>query len=136
MSEESKKKEIEIKIGKGSRHDAAEIAEVLSVVSEKIPALVKGLVGSVFSPEAGASMGKAAAAYYKELKAGGLPDDVAIRMTQDYVSTFTKIGDLFRDRKISLGEPDKGATAVGIAADEEIRKAVLEKIKKKLESED
>lgn len=127
MSEDTKKK-IEIKIGKDSTHDAQEIAELLGVVSEKIPALIKGLVGSVFSPDAASSMGKAAATYYKELKAGGLPDEVAVKMTQDYVGTFTKMGDLFK----GLGEREKKGEDV----DQEIRKAILEKVKRKLESED
>ena len=41
-------------------------------------------------------MGKAAATYYQELKAGGIPDEVAIKMTQDYVNTFSKISDFMK----------------------------------------
>lgn len=126
MSEEEKKK-VEIKIGRGS-HDAEEVAEILGVVSEKIPALIKGLMQSVFSPDAATNMGKAAAEYYKQLKAGGIPDDVAVVMTQDYVGTFTKMGDLFK----SMGQ----RAGKGEDVDQEIKKAILEKVKRKLESED
>ncbi len=76
--------------------DADEVREILSVVSDKVPALVKGLVTSVFSEDAAKGMGKAAAAYYQELKAGGMPDSVAIQMTKEYIGTFTRFSELFR----------------------------------------
>jgi hypothetical protein len=53
-------------------------------------------LASVFSEEAGRNMGKAAAAYYKELKNGGMPEQVAVKMTEDYMRTFTSIGDMLR----------------------------------------
>ena len=77
--------------------EAQEVKEILSVVSSEVPALIKGLIASVFSEEAGRNMGKGAAAYYKSLKEGGLPDDVAVKMTQDYVQTFTSFGEVFRN---------------------------------------
>lgn len=77
--------------------EAQEVKELLSVVSSEVPALIKGLIASVFSEEAGRSMGKGAAAYYKSLKEGGLPEDVAAKMTQDYVRTFTSFGEVFRN---------------------------------------
>jgi hypothetical protein len=82
---------------KRHKHESPEdIAEILSVVSDKVPSLIKGLVGAVFSEESARNMAKAAATYYKELKAGGFPDDLALKMTQDYVSVFTKIGDVIK----------------------------------------
>ena len=91
---------------KRHRHDSPEeVAEILSVVSDKVPGLIKGLLNAVFSEDTARNMAKAAATYYKELKDGGLPDDVALRMTQDYVSLFTKIGDIVKDaRKYDHGE--------------------------------
>ena len=77
--------------------EAQEVKEILSVVSSEVPALIKGLIASVFSEEAGRNMGKGAAAYYKSLKEGGLPDDVAVKMTQDYVQTFTSFGEVFKN---------------------------------------
>jgi hypothetical protein len=58
--------------------------------------MIKNILASVFSEEAGRNMGKAAAAYYKELKQGGLPEQVAVRLTEDYMRTFTSIGDMLR----------------------------------------
>ena len=81
----------------GKKHEKPEdIAEILSVVSDKVPALIKGIVSAVFSEESAKSMAKAAAAYYKELKAGGFPDDLALKMTQDYVGVFTKITEVIK----------------------------------------
>jgi hypothetical protein len=81
---------------KHTKREAQEVKEILGVVSTEIPALIKGLLSSVFSEEAGTSMGKAAAAYYKQLKEGGLPEAVAVKLTEDYMRTFTSLGDMLR----------------------------------------
>jgi hypothetical protein len=92
----------------GRKHERPEdIAEILSVVSDKVPGLIKGLVGAVFSEDSARNMAKAAAVYYKELKEGGIPDDVAMKMTQDYVSIFTKIGDVIKTARESRGVADE-----------------------------
>jgi len=70
--------------------------EIISVVSTEIPGLIKNIMSSVFSEEAGRNMGKAAAAYYKELKNGGLPDQVCVKLTEEYMRTFTSIGDMLK----------------------------------------
>lgn len=85
---------------KKEKTDPEEVREILNVVSTEIPALIKGIVGSVFSEEAGRSMGKAAGAFYKELKESGMPNEVALKMTRDYMSTFTSLGDLLRNANI------------------------------------
>jgi hypothetical protein len=72
------------------------IKEILSVVSSEVPGMIKSILSSVFSEEAGRNMGKAAAAYYKELKGGGLPEPVAVKMTEEYMRTFTSIGDMLK----------------------------------------
>jgi hypothetical protein len=76
--------------------DPENVKEILGVVSSEIPAMIKSILSSVFSEEAGRNMGKAAAAYYKELKAGGLPEQVAVKMTEEYMRTFTSLGDMLR----------------------------------------
>ena len=73
------------------------VKEILGVVSTEIPALIKSILSTVFSEEAGRNMGKAAAAYYKELKNGGLPEEVAVKLTQEYMRTFTSLGDMLRN---------------------------------------
>jgi hypothetical protein len=75
-----------------SESDAEELAQILATVSTQIPNLVRGLISSVFSEEAGRNLGRAAANYYRELKEGGIPDEEALKMTRDYVAMLTEIG--------------------------------------------
>lgn len=108
---------------KRHKHDSPEeVAEMLSVVSDKIPGIIKGLVNAVFSEESARGMAKAAATYYKELKAGGFPDDIALRMTQEYVGVFTKIGDVIKAARESEHNDD-------------VKEAVRQKIKRELEKD-
>jgi hypothetical protein len=108
------------------RVEPENIKELLGVVSSEVPTLIKNILASVFSEEAGRSMGKAAAAYYKELKNGGLPEPVAVKLTEDYMRTFTSIGDLLR----SHGKTDwHGESGEDIG--EEIKKRVMEKMEKR-----
>ncbi len=71
--------------------DPQTIETLLTLAIDKLPELVKGLVGSVFSEDTGRAMGKAAAAFYRELKTGGVPDASALEMTRDYVRTFANL---------------------------------------------
>jgi len=103
--------------------DAEEVSEILGVVSEKIPALIKGVISSVFSEEAAREMGRAAAGYYSELKRGGIPDEDALKMTRDYVGMLTNISEILKGVR-----PGKGGE-IG----EEIKKQILEKTKEREE---
>jgi hypothetical protein len=101
--------------GKHARREPEEIKEILSAVSNQVPTLIKSVLASVFSEEAGRNMGKAAAAYYKELKDGGMPEQAAVKMTEDYMRTFTSLGEMLKG---SIGGGSRG-TDVG----EEISRA-------------
>ena len=106
--------------------DAKNVKEIMGVVSSEVPAMIKSILASVFSEEAGRSMGKAAAAYYKELKEGGLPEQVAVKMTEEYMRTFTSIGEMLRSGgKGKWGERD-----------EDIGEQIKKKIHEKLESKE
>ncbi len=109
---------------KSPKEEAEEVKEILSVVSTEVPALIKNIIASVFSEEAGRSMGKAAAAFYKELKDSGMPNELALKMTEDYMKMFTGFGDLFRQ----IGK--KGSFSPEMK--KEIQKKVEEKIAEKL----
>ena len=65
-------------------NDTSELKEVLDVVSEKVPQLIKDVMGSVFSKEAGQGSGAAVGSYYKELVDAGIPQEVAVDMAKDY----------------------------------------------------
>jgi len=84
--------------------EAEEVREILGVVSTQIPALIRGVVGAVFSEEAGRDMGRAAGAFYKELRESGMPEDVAVKMTQNYIGVFTSLGDMLKQAVSGKGK--------------------------------
>ena len=104
---------------KRGMEDAEEVKAILGVVSKEVPALIKGIIGSVFSEDAGREMGKAAGAFYKELKESGMPDEIAVRMTENYISVFTSLGDIMK--KLDVGKKSSF----------EMEKEIKRKIKKK-----
>lgn len=115
-----------VKEGKNLEMEAEHVKEILGVVSTEIPALIKSILSSVFSEEAGRNMGKAAAAYYKELRNGGLPEQVAVKMTEDYMRTFTSLGDMLRSVGRGRGS---GKGHIG----EEIERKIHERLERKRE---
>jgi hypothetical protein len=124
MSEEKEKR-------KEKMEDAEELREVLGVVSKEVPTLIKSIIASVFSEEAGRDMGKAAAAFYKELKDAGMPEETAVRMTESYVSVFTSLGDVMK-KAVSGEHKAKGEDVIG----EEISRKIKEKLAEKHREED
>ena len=119
MSEKSEKK-------RTAAEEAEEVRQILAAVSTEVPALIKSIIASVFSEEAGRNMGKAAAAFYKELKDGGMPENVAVKMTEDYIGVFTSLGDMLK----RVGE--KGKVVVATEGGKEIGKEIEKRIKEKL----
>ena len=113
--------------GKHEEVDPESIKEILGVVSSEIPAMIKSILSSVFSEEAGRNMGKAAAAYYKELKDGGLPEQVAVKMTEEYMRTFTSIGEMLRSA---------GKGGWGPHGGDEIGKHIEKSIRSKMREEE
>jgi len=105
---------------KSKWEEAEEVEAILGVVSKEVPALIKGIIGSIFSEEAGRDMGKAAGAFYKELKESGMPDETAVKMTENYISVFTSLGDVMK--KFNIGEKSSS----------DIEKEIERKLKKKL----
>ncbi len=116
---------------KHGKMGSEELKEVLGVVSSEVPSMIKSILASVFSEEAGKSMGKAAAAYYKELKNGGLPEQVAVKMTEDYMKTFTSLGDMLRSSGRGRGSHDEGDD-IG----KEIEKKIHEKLKERMHEDE
>jgi len=125
MSEEKEKRK-----EKEEKEDVEELREVLGVVSKEVPALIKGIIASVFSEEAGRDMGKAAAAFYKELKEAGMPEETAVKMTENYISVFTSISDVMK--KAVSGEHKAKGEDIG----EEISRKIKEKLAEKHREEE
>ena len=67
--------------------DPEKIKEILDVVSEKIPGLLKELSGLLYSPQSAKQYAEAAATFYKELKKAGMTDEQAYELTSQYLST-------------------------------------------------
>jgi len=124
MSEEPEKKK--------AKMNAEDVKQILGVVSTEVPGLIKSIIASVFSEEAGRSMGKAAAAFYKELKDGGMPDAVAVKMTEDYISVFTSLGDIMK----KTGGGGKIQLGVGEAVDKQIERRVKQRLAERRSEED
>jgi hypothetical protein len=128
MSERPEKKKTGIE-------EAEEIKQILGVVSTEVPGLIKSIIASVFSEEAGRSMGKAAAAFYKELKEGGMPDAVAVKMTEDYISVFTSLSDIMKKAgaggklKFDIGKGEHGEHE---ETTEAVEKEIERRVKQKL----
>ena len=122
MEDAEEVKEILEVVSKRGMENPEEIKEILEVVSKEVPGLIKGIVGSVFSEESGRDMGKAAGAFYKELKESGMPDEIAVRMTENYLGVFTSLGDIMK--KFDFGKGGKSRS--------EVEKEIERKLKEKL----
>lgn len=64
--------------------DLQEVSEMLEVLGEKVPKLVKEVIGSIYAPSTAADMGRAVGIYYKELVENGIPREDALQMARDY----------------------------------------------------
>ena len=74
--------------------DADKIKEILDVVSDKVPGLLKELAGVLYGPDQAKKFGVAVATFYKELKDAGMTDEQAFELTRQYMSTLN-IGGMF-----------------------------------------
>ena len=79
--------------------EVKKVGDILTVVSDQVPALISGVIGALFSESTGRDMGKAVAAFYSELKQSELPDEVAIEMTKDYFKSLTNLGQHLKNIK-------------------------------------
>jgi TorA maturation chaperone TorD len=77
--------------------NAAEVAEIFETISSKIPEMINGVLGSLFSVEAASNMGKAVAEFRKSLIEGGIPEAEAMEMTRDYLGTLTSWSKMMRE---------------------------------------
>jgi hypothetical protein len=77
-----------------------DIAYILDTVSDKVPSMIKGIIGAFFSPEAAKDMAKSVAEFRKTLIEGGIPEDEAMQMTREYMQTVTNWKGMMNDAKI------------------------------------
>ena len=77
--------------------DPEKIKEILNIVSEKIPGLLRELSGLLYGTESAKNYAQAAALFYKELRNAGMTEEQAFELTTQYMST------------LNLGNMMKGA---------------------------
>jgi len=113
--------------------DAEEVAEILEVVSEKIPALLNSLTDVLYGKDQAMKYAQAVAGFYKALKESGMTDDQAFALTEAYMSSLNlpaMIGDAMggkKKMKVKVGDEND----IGTEIEAEIKK----KIKKEFEDE-
>lgn len=66
-------------------NDIDDLKEVLGVVTDKVPGILRGLRNVLYSKDAAESMADAVATFYKKLVDGGIPKDQAMEMTKGYM---------------------------------------------------
>lgn len=67
--------------------DPEKIKEIIDVISEKIPGLLKQLSEFLYGAQSAKQYAEAAAIFYKELKNAGMTEQQAFELTQQYMST-------------------------------------------------
>lgn len=97
MTEERKKGEVE------------ELREVLDVVSDRIPGLLRGLRDVLYSKDAAENMADAVATFYKKLVEAGIPKEDALDMARGYLINLRDI----------LGQKGLGGIHLGEDSDAE-----------------
>lgn len=77
-----------------------DIREVLSVVSDMVPNLLKELRGILYSKEAAENMADAVGIFYRKLVEAGIPREDALEMTRGYM---INLRDLLRGNGVTVG---------------------------------
>jgi len=67
--------------------DPEKIKEILEVVSETVPGLLRELSEILYSPKSAAQYAESAATFYKKLKEAGMSEEQAYELTKQYLST-------------------------------------------------
>lgn len=97
------------------KSDAGEVREILDAVGEKVPKLIKELMGSLYSREAGTNMGQSVGAFYKELVDAGIPAKDALEMSKSYLFS---LKDVMKQGNPMQGSWNGGAGDAPVKGDE------------------
>jgi len=137
--------------------DPERIKEILNVVSDQVPDLLRKLSDVIYGPDQAKKFGRAAAVFYKELKSSGMSEQAIFELTRDYLATLN-VGNVFgklakehehehehehihkREHYKEQYEHDEDADNVydpilEEELDEELKNHVRKRIKKRLEKE-
>ena len=79
---------------------AEELREILGIVSDKVPSLLRGLRDVLYSPEAAENMAGAVATFYTKLVEAGIPKEEAMDMAKGYM---INLRELMGSKGINIG---------------------------------
>lgn len=85
MTEDFKDIEDMMDVGMGG------MEEMMDIVGKKAPEIIKNIMKTIYSEEAGTQIGKGVAALYKELIAAGIDKKEAIEMAKDYLNAIKEM---------------------------------------------
>ena len=89
--------------------DMDDLKEVLSVVTDKVPGLLRGLRNVLYSKDAAENMADAVATFYTKLVDAGIPKDQAMDMTKGYMINLRDIFGGEDGFKVNITKPsDRG----------------------------
>ncbi|HDJ27088.1 MAG TPA: hypothetical protein ENF35_02085 [Aciduliprofundum sp.] len=90
--------------------DIEELERVLTVVEEKVPKLLREIVDAVSSPERARKMGEAIAEFYKKLKESGMSDEMAEKLTLEFLKANSVMGSIGKLLSGEWGRGPKGGS--------------------------
>ncbi|NHJ46701.1 MAG: hypothetical protein FK733_02825 [Asgard group archaeon] len=107
MSDKKDKKKTEINIGGKERDEipVEDIKDILTVVNEQLPILIKGLFSSLYDAKSAEQYAQGIATIYKTLTEQGLPPEMIEKLVMNYSESLNVIGtalkniDVRTDRK-------------------------------------
>ena len=75
--------------------DPEKIKEIIDVISDRIPGLLKELSGVLYGTSQAKQYGVAVATFFNELKSAGMSEEQAFELTRQYMSTLN-LGKMFQ----------------------------------------
>jgi hypothetical protein len=81
-------------------NDLDDLREVLEVVSDKVPSLLRGLRDVLYSKESAENMADSVGTFYKKLVESGIPKDDALEMARGYM---INLRDIMGKKGINFG---------------------------------
>ena len=89
--EEKKQNNPEKDREKEGRYRPEEVRGLLRAVADEAPEIIKRLMESVYSEEAGRNIGRSVGGLYEELVEAGIDEEEALESAKDYLSPLKKI---------------------------------------------
>jgi len=81
--------------------DVGELRDVLDVVADKIPSLLRGLRDVLYSKESAENMAESVGTFYKKLVESGIPKEDALEMARGYM---INLRDIMGKKGINIGD--------------------------------